>query len=214
MVLSIICFCKWWWLLWLLPFILGWLLGKAMNSSWKSKAENLEGELANCRSKCNRLEKDLEECRSKKKVASASTKSSSASSITATTAAAATPIAAATSAPKDTGGEKKSAAWAKLKSNNMQIIEGIGPKMNEVLNDNGISSWSVLAGKSRDELKAILDKYGDKYKIIEPGDWPNQAKLAAEDKWEELYKYQSDDGSPSKAKNLMIKLGIIKDDQA
>ena len=214
MVLSIICFCNWWWLLWLLPFILGWLLGKAMNSSWKSKAESLEGELANCRSKCKGLERDLEDSRRNQKVAMKATKTSSVSSIASTPAAAAAPLAVAATTPKNTAGEKKSAAWAKLKSNNMQIIEGIGPKMNEVLNDNGISSWSVLAGKSRDELKAILDKYGDKYKIIEPGDWPNQAKLAADDKWEELFRYQSDDGSPSKAKNLLIKLGIVKDDKA
>ena len=104
--------------------------------------------------------------------------------------------------------------WSKLKTNNLQIIEGIGPKMNEVLNENGISSWSVLASKSPEALRTILDKYGDKYNMIDPTDWPKQAALAKSRDWDGLIKYQSDDGSPSKAKSVLIKMGIYEDDNA
>lgn len=197
MVLGIICFCKWWWLLWLLPFILGWLLGKAMNSSWKSKAEQLEKDLAACRSRCKGLEGDLSAAKSRPSVAKA----------------AAPVMAAAAAAPKPKKPEK-SGAWLKLKNDNLQIVEGIGPKMNEVLKENGVTTWSVLASKTGHELKAILDKYGDKYQIIDPHDWPAQAKLAAEDRWDDLIKHQSDDGSAAKAKKILIKLGIMKDDNA
>ena len=63
----------------------------------------------------------------------------------------------------------------------------------------------------RDGLKAILAKYGDKYKIIEPGDWPRQAKFAVEEDWDGLIKYQSDDGTAAKVRKLFIKLGIMDD---
>ena len=109
-------------------------------------------------------------------------------------------------------GAAGSGKWAKLKTDNLQIIEGIGPKMNAVLNENGITSWSVLADASLDQLKGILNKYGDKYKIIDPSDWAAQAGYAAKGDWDGLMKYQSDDGSPSKAKKLLIKLGIIDED--
>ena len=214
MVLSILSFCNWWWLWWILPALLGWLLGRAMMSKWKSRVSELERDLSTCKIKYKALENQKKkwESRSVPMTRPSATRSNLAAAVSTTAASSAM-------SPKDSDkkdgegrGSKRGGAWAKLKSNNMQIIEGIGPKMNEVLNENGISSWSILAGKSREELKAILDKYGDKYKIIEPGDWPKQAEYAAKDDWEGLMKYQSDDGSPSKAKKLLIKMGIIKDD--
>lgn len=349
--------CKWWPLWWILPAILGWLLGRAMMMKWKTRTEELEREVADWKSKYAKLEDELDACRKKraelesdlalergrikevnyklkdledqnaKLVADAASKKSTASTAPpkveakATTAAAASSFAASkltSSDPKqnlqifegigpkmeealhaggihsyadlanaradqlngiveaaghnsgihDTqawidqakygkskdwhglrkyqlgfggGNEAKvdkyqkelgvnfgdagessgpkaagEGKWAKLKTNNMQIIEGIGPKMDQVLNDNGISSWSVLAGKSFDELRAILDqdKYGDKYRIIDPSDWPAQARLAADGNWDGLIKHQSDDGSAAKARTVLIKLGILKEGDA
>jgi len=246
--------CQFWWLWWILPALLGWLLGRAMMMKWKTRTEELEKEVADWKKryasleddldKCRKrsaeldsdlalergrirevertnkyLQKDLEEAKEKLSAAEKAAKSSSASSGIAKTAGAASssfassaqpaPKPAPETKPKDAtvAGEGK---WSKLKTNNMQIIEGIGPKMDEVLNNNGISSWSVLAGKSFDELRRMLDqdKYGDKYKIIDPTDWPAQAALAAKGDWDGLIKHQSDDGSASKAESILIKLGI------
>lgn len=81
-------------------------------------------------------------------------------------------------------------AYAGLKNTNLQIIEGIGPKMNEVLQDAGVKTWSDLAAKSEADVRAILDSHGDKYKIINPDSWPQQASLAAAGKWDELIDLQ------------------------
>ncbi len=191
--LSIIlfCFCKWWWLLWLLPALLGWLLGRSMSSKtvgdgidWKSKYDQSQRDLAECRKSKSSLK-----------------------------AAASTGVASMAAVKREEpAAPKKTGAWAKLKEDNLQFIEGIGPKMNEVLNENGVRSWSKLADMSRNDLKNILAKYGDKYQIIEPGDWPRQAKYAAEEDWDGLIKYQSDDGSAAKVRTLFIKLGIMDED--
>ena len=90
-----------------------------------------------------------------------------------------------------------------MSSNHLQVIEGIGPKMEQVLKENGISNWSALAASSGADLKVILDKYGDKYKIINPHDWPQQARFAMNGDWNGLVSAQKDDGSQSKAEKML-----------
>ncbi len=94
--------------------------------------------------------------------------------------------------------------YAKITDNNLQIIEGIGPKMESVLKENGISSLTVLAGKSHGELKNILDKYGDRYRIIDPSDWSHQATLASNRDFDGLIAHQKADGSDSKIEKLFV----------
>jgi predicted flap endonuclease-1-like 5' DNA nuclease len=79
---------------------------------------------------------------------------------------------------------------AYFKPDNLQIIEGIGPKIEKVLHESGINSWSALAGKSADQLRTILDNAGPQFKINDPTTWPKQAELAASAKWDELIQYQ------------------------
>lgn len=100
--------------------------------------------------------------------------------------------------------------FIKVKNDNFQILEGIGPKMESVLKENGISNWAVLASKSNEDLQAILGKYGDKYRIIDPSDWPAQAALAQARDFDGLVAHQKADGSDSKAEKTFIKMGIIK----
>lgn len=93
--------------------------------------------------------------------------------------------------------------FAKLKESNLQIIEGIGPKMESVLYDADIKTWSKLGELSSDEVRAILDAHGDKYRIIDPKTWPQQARLAADAKWEELIQLQKElDGGNENAVRL------------
>ena len=100
-------------------------------------------------------------------------------------------------------------------NNNLQVIEGIGPKMESVLNDNGIDTWSKLADKTKQEIKHILDAYGSKYALINVTDWPSQAQLASQGKWEELIKFQQSNNktlgsTKSKAKSMLLKCGLIQ----
>jgi len=69
-------------------------------------------------------------------------------------------------------------------------IEGIGPKIERLLKGEGVTTWMLLAGSRVDTLQAILDRGGDRFRLANPASWPDQAKLAAEGRWEELYELQ------------------------
>ncbi len=69
---------------------------------------------------------------------------------------------------------------------------GIGPKIAEKLEAKGISSFADLSKASIDDLKAILEEAGSRYKMHDPTTWPQQAGLASDAKWEELYKLQDE----------------------
>lgn len=71
-------------------------------------------------------------------------------------------------------------------------VEGIGPKIKGLLNDDGIWSFRQLSLTKVDILKNILDNAGPRYRIHVPKTWPNQAKLAADGKWDELKKWQDE----------------------
>ncbi len=71
-------------------------------------------------------------------------------------------------------------------------IKGIGPKVQEVLNDAGIETFAQLAAKTPEELKAILDVFGRIYVAMDKTSWPEQAALAAEGKWEEFATLQDE----------------------
>ena len=71
-------------------------------------------------------------------------------------------------------------------------VEGIGPKVQGLLNEAGIHTFADLAAKTPEELDAILDAAGSIYKAMEEGSWPKQAALAAEGKWDELKKLQDE----------------------
>ncbi len=72
----------------------------------------------------------------------------------------------------------------------LKIIEGIGPKIEELLKTNGIKSWSDLASSNTEELKKVLTIGGDRFQMHDPSSWTGQAALAVEGKWVELEKYQ------------------------
>ncbi len=69
-------------------------------------------------------------------------------------------------------------------------IEGIGPKIERLLKDQGVRTWVVLAASSADNLQGILDQGGDRFRLADPTSWPDQAKLAAEGRWQELDELQ------------------------
>ncbi|MGD9315849.1 MAG: 4Fe-4S dicluster domain-containing protein [Anaerolineae bacterium] len=71
-------------------------------------------------------------------------------------------------------------------------IEGIGPKISEVLQGAGITTYAQLAGTDVDRIKQILEEADPKLlQLADPATWPRQAKLAASGKWEALEKWQA-----------------------
>jgi len=117
----------------------------------------------------------------------------------------------------DFGLRAQGIAWGDLFTNdNLQVVEGIGPKVEEVLKANGINNWSDLAATSEDRLRQVLTDAGLAITIASAGTWPRQAELARDGKWAELLEYQKflDDGregagsmdSPAKIEALAFKI--------
>ena len=69
-------------------------------------------------------------------------------------------------------------------------IEGIGPKIAEVLNNAGIKNYAQLAGTDKERIKELLSAAGGKFANHDPSTWADQAQLAAEGKWDQLKKWQ------------------------
>jgi predicted flap endonuclease-1-like 5' DNA nuclease len=69
-------------------------------------------------------------------------------------------------------------------SDDLKIVEGIGPKISSVLQTAGITTWAQLAATNADTLKQILREAN--IRLGDPTTWPEQAALAAEEKWDEL----------------------------
>jgi len=106
---------------------------------------------------------------------------------------AAAPAEAVEVAEVEVSAEKKAAAPKKEKGpklDDLKIVEGVGPKIETLLKEGGISTWAELAEASEERLKEILDAAGPRYQIHNPSTWPAQAKFAAEGKWDELKEYQ------------------------
>ncbi len=190
--------CWWWLLLWMfLAFLLGWILRKLFGGEPKCDCDCCE-RLEALKSRYATLENKYDQLNvSNEKVKTIS------------------PVATSSAAKVATGD-----SYAKLKEDNLQIIEGIGHKMDEVLKKHGVKTWVNLAGSTASELRNLLDKENPKrYKIIDPSTWSDQAQLAVDGKWEALITMQKnlDTGrtnttgnTDSKLEKIMMKLGLIK----
>tara|TARA_R110002073_G_scaffold40547_1_gene114846 strand:+ start:49850 stop:50377 length:528 start_codon:yes stop_codon:yes gene_type:complete len=71
-------------------------------------------------------------------------------------------------------------------------IEGIGPKIKNLLNDDSIWSFKQLSESAVSRLEKILEDAGPRYRMHSPTTWPDQAKLANEGNWDALKKWQDD----------------------
>ncbi|MGB5263499.1 MAG: hypothetical protein WBN28_07855 [Lutimonas sp.] len=69
-------------------------------------------------------------------------------------------------------------------------IEGIGPKIQGLLNNESIWSFKQLSETSSLRLQRILDAAGPAYTMHNPRTWSAQARLADEGNWEELKIWQ------------------------
>ena len=160
----------WTWLLWLLgAFILGLLLGWLLKQIFGGKKEYTDHT-----AKINGLEAELNACRKEKRNLIASL-TAAATANKATESIGITP-----SAPDDTV------------KDDLTKIEGIGPKIKGLFNDAGIWSFMQLSEAPLDRLEKILEDAGPRYRMHRPKTWAQQAKLAADGKWDELKKWQKE----------------------
>ena len=84
----------------------------------------------------------------------------------------------------------KAVAGAKAKKDDLKKIEGIGPKIEQLLHKGGIKTFKQLADAKITRLRKILEDAGSRYRMHDPGSWPKQSNLAAKGEWKKLDKLQ------------------------
>lgn len=160
----------------LITTFLGYLIGKLSSKNikkdeivlLKNKIAKLESSLRNCKESKSVLENDLK-----------TAKSNATSSISEEQ----------TSFNID---EVKKVFGKKIKENDLKIVEGIGPKIEELFHNFNINTWELLSETSVEKCQEVLKSGGDRYRAHKPNTWPKQAKLAYEGKWQELKNWQDD----------------------
>lgn len=105
-----------------------------------------------------------------------------------------------TPAPKTTRTRSKASAAATVETvipvaaasepDDLTVVEGIGPKIQMLLNQFGIYTYQELAATEVSRLKEILQTAGPQLAMHDPGTWPSQANLAANDQWDALKSIQ------------------------
>jgi small subunit ribosomal protein S20 len=90
--------------------------------------------------------------------------------------------------PKATAPKKATAS----KGDKLTTVEGIGPKIETLLNEEGISTFADLADAKIETLTAVLEKAGPRFKMHKPNTWPQQAALARDGKMDELKALQDE----------------------
>jgi large subunit ribosomal protein L21 len=68
----------------------------------------------------------------------------------------------------------------------LEIIEGIGPKIAAVLIENGITTFAQLADAKADDVTAMLKASGGRFSLANPESWAEQAALLRDGKMEEF----------------------------
>lgn len=77
-------------------------------------------------------------------------------------------------------------------NDDLKIVEGIGPKIAELLNNAGINTFSQLAATEASKIKEILAEAGNRYAAHDPTTWPEQARLAAAGEMDKLKTWQDE----------------------
>lgn len=171
---------------WLIPIlvgiisaILGYLLGKLSGG----------GNHDDCNERLGKLQTELDACKLNKVSLEGDLKSTKASLVSSL--ASASTEATVTLIPFDAAAAK-AVFGKKIKENDLTVVEGIGPKIQELFHNHDVKTWKALSECTIDKCQSVLNSGGDRYKIHKPGTWPKQAKMAYEGKWEALAKWQDE----------------------
>lgn len=211
-----------WWLPWLLPFLLGLALGWLLWARFKQMFEDAQNTIADRDNTIRSLEADLQNCKKmrmeaegnvallKGRIREMEAQLGESAGEPAGLKVGAVPL------TQDSGDKY----FNVIGTDNLQIIEGIGPKMEEILRENGVKDFETLENMTPSDIRAILDKYGDKYKIIDPSTWSHQAAMAKNRNWEGLIQLQKSldtgrgdtagEDTDSKLEKFLIKAGVLR----
>jgi len=158
--------------------LLGYLLGKLLGGSNQD----------DCNDRIARLEADLEACKKGRLQLESDLKLAKTAS-TNTVASFAAPAAALIAFNADAA---KAVFSKKIKENDLTVVEGIGPKIQELFHNHDVKTWKALSECSVDKCQSVLDSGGDRFKVHTPRTWSEQAKMAYEGRWADLLKWQDE----------------------
>jgi large subunit ribosomal protein L17 len=69
-------------------------------------------------------------------------------------------------------------------------VEGVGPKIAELLNNVGITTFAQLASADDETVQQVLVDAGPRFNVHDATTWNEQAALARDGKWDELQALQ------------------------
>ena len=101
-----------------------------------------------------------------------------------------TPVASLNKVPSFDAKAAKTAMGKKIEKDDLKIVEGIGPKIQELFHNFDIKTWKALSEISANRCQEVLNSGGKRYRIHDPASWPMQAKMAHEGHWEQLAEWQ------------------------
>lgn len=149
----------------LISALLGYLLGKLGKGN--TDCENC----IDCQNRTKSLEADLANCKAKL----ASSKSTSFAAVA--------PLAFNAGAAKAVFGKT-------IKQDDLTVIEGIGPKIQDLFHNHGINTWKGLSEATVEKCQEVLNSGGERFTVHNPGTWPRQAAMAYKGDWQELLDWQ------------------------
>jgi predicted flap endonuclease-1-like 5' DNA nuclease len=74
----------------------------------------------------------------------------------------------------------------------LELIEGIGPKISSLLQEAGIDTFAKLAAAPAATVQQVLDTAGPNFRLANPGSWARQAALCVKGDWAALRKLQDE----------------------
>ncbi len=190
-------------ILWLLgAFVLGYILRFIIGAKWRTRVGVLEKDLSAMTAKANSLEADLSTAKyEKEKIAEdlAKEKSKNADLYFKLKACEernpAEESQESSTSSEDAGNVKaaptKNVGDVGTKSDDLKIVDGIGPKIEQLLNNAGINSFTALSQAKPEDITVILENGGGRFSLADPSTWPKQAQMAAEGQWDQLEDYKN-----------------------
>ncbi len=173
---------------WLIPLlvgaisaILGYLLGRLLGGGSDNDVD-----VDVYKNRISKLEADLAACKAS---TSTSIKSSGAGNTVSSFAAGAATVSTTQGVAFDADAAK-AVFGKKIKENDLTVVEGIGPKIQELFHNHDVKTWAALAACSVDKCQEVLHSGGKRFEMHKPGTWPKQAGLAAKGSWKELNDWQ------------------------
>jgi predicted flap endonuclease-1-like 5' DNA nuclease len=63
-----------------------------------------------------------------------------------------------------------------VEADDLKKLEGVGPKLAEILAEGGFATFAAIAAASVEEIQKVLETAGSRYASKDPAPWIEQAK--------------------------------------